>query len=191
MSINEETNSHKFLIGEEVVCPLVINSRLVKHNGYNVPTIGIIKEIADNYVVVEDKYGVFLDSYSLKTFQLEKILDTNDWQFYVSMIEKSKNLNEPIKCRFSYGPSAATLHYLDNEINYCLTFDYSFERVYLSGISNILDINLNNINFQEIESLDENLKSIFKTMNNEMLSRTEKFTFSNIPKLLEKFVMLC
>lgn len=181
-----------FSIGEEVVCPLVINGNLVTHEGYNIPTVAIIESINGNYVTVKDKYNVFKSMYSLNYQQLEKILlDTNGKEFYDNMIENSKKFSKSLDYRFSYGPAAANLYYLYKEINYCLTFDYAYDSLYFRGETNILNINLYSINTESIEILNDDLKTIFKNMVKEMISRSENFTFSNVPILIRKLESLC
>lgn len=188
----ESNCQSNFNVGEEVVCPLVINGKLVTCEGYNIPTVAIIESINGKYVTVKDKHNVFKSMYSLNYQQLEKILlDTNGKEFYDNMIENSKKFNKSLDYRFSYGPAAANLYYLYNEINYCLTFDYAYHSLYFSGVSNILNIDLNNIKFEIDEELNDNIKPIFKNMVKEMISRSENFTFSNVPTLIGKLRSLC
>ena len=184
--------SNNFNVGEAVGCPLVINGKLVTHDGYNIPTVAIIESINGNYVTVKDKHNVFKSMYSLNFQQLEKILlDINGKEFYDNMIENSKKFNKSLDYRFSYGPAAANLYYLYKEIDYCLTFDYAYDSLYFRGTSNLLNINLYSINIESIKILNDDLKIIFKNMVNEMVSRSENFTFSNVPILIDKLKSLC
>ena len=113
-----------------------------------------------------------------------------DKTFYKNMIEKSKKYNKQLKYRFTYGPCAANLYYIDNGINYVLTFDYAMSSIYFSGLTNILEIDLNDIDYCNIINLEFKKKEIFKNMLKEIYNRTKDFTFSNIPKLIEKIKIL-
>ena len=41
MITDERTCNNNLCVGEEVVCALIINGNLVKHEGYNIPTVAI------------------------------------------------------------------------------------------------------------------------------------------------------
>ena len=75
-----ETNN--FNVGEELSCPLVINGKIVRCDGYNIPTVAIIESIHGNYLTVKDKHNVFNSIYSLDYQHIDKILlDINEKEF--------------------------------------------------------------------------------------------------------------
>ena len=191
MITDERICNNNLCVGEEVVCALIINGNLVKHEGYNIPTIAIIESINGNDVTVKDKYNVFESNYTIDYQKIEKILlATNGKEFYNNMIENSKKFNKSYYYKFSYGPAAANLYYLYNDVDYCLTFDYAYHSLYFRGTDNLLDIDLNNIKPDSIQVLNDNIKPIFRSMVKEMVLRTEGFTFCNIPTLIKKLYTL-
>ena len=189
MSSLSTENLSNFEINEEVVCPLIINGKYIKDNGFNIPTLGVVISINNNYITV--KYNIFKSINTFRFDQLEKkLVDINGEDFYIRMMEKSKKFNKTFDYRFYYGPSAANLYYLENGIDYCLTFDYEYHGLYLAGISNILKLDLNNISTEQLSQLNEPLKILFKNMVKEMIFRTEDFTFSDVSNLIIKLKSL-
>ena len=101
----------KFNIGDEVVLPLIINKEFIKKDGYNIPTLGIIKSIQGDDFTITDKYNIFNMDITIKNNMIESVLySINGKDFYENMIQKTKLYNTK-DTRFSQGPAAANLYF--------------------------------------------------------------------------------
>ena len=91
--------------------------------------------------------------------------------------------------KFSYGPAASNLYYVENGKEYTLTFDYSFDSLYFRKINtNLLNINL--LSSELVINLENNDRIVFKNMLEKTYQETKKFTFNNITKLIPKIEIL-
>ena len=180
---NVVDNGKKYSVGDEIICPLVIDNKVVKKYDNIIYTIGRIKSINNNNLVIEDIYKVFDDIYQVDKCLVQLVEDkVNRLAYYQKIVENSKKFITKPSYKFSHGSAAANLYYK----KYTMTFDYAYDSLYFGKNSNLLNLSIKKLDISMIDSLYDKDKNIFKKMLKEMIKRTSNFTYYDIQKLLIK-----